>query len=59
MPVKYQMPAKSKAFMQLHEGVAHGSITGSGVPKSVANEFVHKTPAKKRKKFAKNLMNTR
>jgi hypothetical protein len=53
------MPAKSKAFMQLHEGVAHGSITGSGVPKSVANEFVHKTPAKKRKKFAKNLMNTR
>lgn len=34
------MPSKSKAQSRLMHGVASGSIKGSGVPKSVAKEFV-------------------
>jgi len=49
------MPAKSPSQYGLMQGVAHGSITGSGVPKKVAEEFIHKTPAAKRSKFAKAL----
>lgn len=37
------------------QGVAHGSITGSGISKNVAHEFIEKTPAKKRSQFAKSL----
>jgi hypothetical protein len=49
------MPAKSAKQYGLMQGVAHGSITGSGIPHSVAREFVDKTPAKKRSTFAKAL----
>lgn len=49
------MPAKSKKQYGLMAGVMSGSIKGSGVPQSVASEMVHKTPAKKRSEFAKNL----
>jgi len=52
------MPAKSKAQYGLMQAAAHGSITG-GPSKAVAKEFVNKTPAKKRKKFAKSLMQSR
>ena len=38
-------------------GVMAGSIRGTGIDRSVAKEFVHKTPAKKRRMFAKNLRN--
>ncbi len=34
------MPSKSKAQSRLMHGVAAGNIKGSGVPKSVAKEFV-------------------
>ena len=34
------MPSKSKAQSRLMHGVASGSIKGSGVPKSVAKEYV-------------------
>jgi hypothetical protein len=49
------MPAKSSKQYGLMAGVMSGSIKGSGVPKSVAEEFVHATPSKKRKAFAKHL----
>jgi len=53
------MPAKSSKQYGLMAGVMSGSIKGSGVPKSVASEFVHKTPAKKRSAFAKNLRHSK
>ena len=34
------MPSKSKAQSRLMHGVASGNIKGSGVPKSVAREYV-------------------
>lgn len=34
------MPSKSKAQSRLMHGVASGNIKGSGVPKTVAREFV-------------------
>jgi len=40
------------------QGIAHNSITGSGVPKNVAKEFVRETPKNKRHKFAKALMHS-
>ena len=49
------MPIKSKKQYGLMQGVAHGSITGSGISKNVAHEFIEKTPAKKRSQFAKSL----
>jgi hypothetical protein len=49
------MPAKSAKQYGLMAGVMSGSIKGSGVPRSTAKEFVHKTPAKKRSAFAKHL----
>ena len=49
------MPAKSPSQYGLMQGVAHGSITGTGISKKVASDFVHKTPAAKRSKFAKAL----
>ena len=48
------MPVKSARQWGLMAEAAHGAITGK-VPTSVAKEFVAKTPAKKRKKFAKEL----
>jgi hypothetical protein len=50
------MSAKSVKQYGLMQAAAHGSITGkSGPTKSVAKEFIDKTPSKKRKKFAKAL----
>ncbi len=56
------MPAVSAAQYGLMQAMAHGapnkSITGGAGPSSaVAKEFVAKTPAKKRKKFAQILAN--
>jgi hypothetical protein len=48
------MPAKSARQYGLMQAALHGG--SSAVPKSVAREFVEKTPAKKRKKFAQSLM---
>lgn len=36
------MPAKSAKQQRLMAGVAHGTIKGTGIPKSVAKEFSHK-----------------
>lgn len=41
------------------EGVLHGNIKGTGVPQNVAKEFVDKTPANKRRAFAKSLAKRR
>jgi len=50
------MPAKSAKQYGLMQAAAHGSITGGAGPsRAVAREFVSKTPASKRKKFAKAL----
>ena len=49
------MPAKSGKQYRFMQGVAHGSITGTGPSKATAEEYVHATPGKKRKKFAKEL----
>lgn len=46
------MPAKSSKQYNLAQGVLHGSIMGSSLPKSTAREMIEKTPSKKRKKFA-------
>jgi len=53
------MPAKSPSQYGLMQGVRSGAITGTGIPKKTADEFVHKTPAKKRKKFASLLAKKR
>lgn len=47
------MPAKSPKQYRLMAGIAHGTIKGYGISKEVAEEFVHKTPAKKRRLFMK------
>lgn len=49
------MPAKSGKQFRLMAGVMSGSIKKPGLDKSVAEEMVHKTPAKKRSEFSKNL----
>lgn len=49
------MPTKSSKQYGLMAGVMSGGIKGSGVPPSVAKEFVHATPSKKRSAFAKHL----
>ena len=49
------MPARSGAQYRLMAGVMSGAIKGSGIDKSVAKEFVDKTPAAKRSRFAKHL----
>lgn len=56
------MPAKSAAqFGFMASRMNDPSILGSssGVTRSVAKEFVEKTPAKKRKKFAQILAKKR
>jgi hypothetical protein len=45
------MPAVSGAQYRLMQAALHGA--SDKVPKDVAREFISKTPAKKRKKFAK------
>lgn len=52
------MPAVSAKQYGLMQAVAHGTSTKSGLggpSREVAKEFVEKTPAKKRKVFAKAL----
>jgi hypothetical protein len=50
------MPAVSAKQYRFMAGIAHGMKPNKGVGPSpeVAEEFVHKTPAKKRKMFMKN-----
>jgi hypothetical protein len=43
------MPSVSKAQSRLMHGVASGNITGSGVPKKVAKEFVAADKGKSQK----------
>lgn len=54
------MPAKSAKQYGLMQAIAHGTATkGMGNPgpsRKVAEEFIHKTPSKKRKAFSKALM---
>ncbi|MCP4901252.1 MAG: hypothetical protein GY906_30145 [bacterium] len=52
------MPAKSASQYGAMAAAAAGKST-LGIPKSVGEEMVHKTPAKKRKKFAKTLAGRR
>lgn len=47
------MPAKSGKQYRFMQAVAHGANIDAGPSKKVAEEFIHKTPAKKRKLFAK------
>lgn len=49
------MPAKSGKQYRFMQMIAHGgkSKTDAGPSKEVAREFIEKTPAKKRKLFAK------
>lgn len=47
------MPAVSSKQYKLMAGIAHGMKTNIGPSKEVAEEFVHKTPAKKRSIFMK------
>lgn len=47
------MPAKSAKQYGIMAATMGGSPTG--IPKKVASEFVHKTPASKRKAFAAHL----
>jgi hypothetical protein len=50
------MPAKSPAQYRFMAGIAHGmKPKGAGPSPAVAEEFVKKTPAKKRKLFAKKV----
>jgi hypothetical protein len=51
------VPTKSGKQYRFMQAVAHGSVTGgsSGPSRSVAKEFVEKTPAKKRRMFSKEL----
>jgi len=54
------MPAKSASQYGLMQAVSHGNAAITGGPsRAVAKEFVAKTPAKKRKKFAEILAKKR
>jgi hypothetical protein len=50
------MPAKSAKQYRFMAGIAHGMKPrkGAGPSKAVAEEFVHKTPAAKRKQFSRH-----
>lgn len=51
------MPIKSPAQFKLMEGVLHGSIDGKGKPsKTVASDFINKTPHKVKSNFAKAMI---
>ena len=49
------MPAKSQKQYKFMQAMAHGAKSKSGIGPSpeVAKEFIHKTPAKKRKIWSK------
>jgi len=47
------MPAKSAKQYRFMAGIVHGMKTSMGPSKKVAEEFVHKTPPKKRSEFMK------
>jgi len=52
------MPAKSASQYGMMQAIAHGSSNMRGGPSpAVAREFIEKTPAKKRKVFAKIIAN--
>jgi hypothetical protein len=56
------MPAKSSKQYGFAQASLHGGIKGlmpKGMPHAVAREIVDKTPAKKRRVFAKTLANRR
>lgn len=47
------MPAVSGKQYRFMQARAHGGAKGIGPSPEVAKEFIHKTPAKKRKLFSK------
>jgi hypothetical protein len=47
------MPVKSGAQFRLMQAAAHGGLRGAGPSKAVAEEFLRKTPKKKKSMFAK------
>ena len=49
------VPAKSGAQYRLMQAVLHGDVQKEGISKGVAQEFVDKTPPKKRSTFSKHL----
>lgn len=49
------MPAKSAKQYGLMAASARGTLRGLGPPPEVAEEFISKTPATKRSRFAKAL----
>jgi hypothetical protein len=55
------MPTVSPKQYGMMAAIAHGASPRGGIGPSpeVAKEFIHKTPAAKRKKFAKALANKR
>jgi hypothetical protein len=46
------MPAKTARQYRAMQAAAHGH-SKLGIPKKVAREFIHETPKKKRKTFAR------
>lgn len=53
------MPATSGPQYRLMQAAAHGNSYGKSIPVSVAKEFVAKTPKAKRRKFAKNVIDSK
>jgi hypothetical protein len=49
------MPAKSAKQYKFMAGIAHGMKSSIGPSKEVAEEFVKKTPPKKRSQFMKGM----
>lgn len=47
-----KMPVKSAKQFRLMEAAAHGGLRGSGPSKTVAEEFLAKTPHKTKSRFA-------
>jgi hypothetical protein len=52
------MPAKSAKQYGAMQAAKHG-IGGLGIPRDVASHFIEKTPAKKRRAFARSLAKKR
>ena len=53
------MPAKSAKQYGLMQAAAHGNLKGAGPSQAVAQEFIKKTPKKKRSEFARAIMSQR
>jgi hypothetical protein len=47
------MPIQSGKQFRLMQAAAHGGLRGAGPSKAVAEEFLRKTPKKKKSMFAK------